>query len=648
MPGQSEAHIPPIMPRRPSIAERPLEVLPVIDSTERYQRSIQAAALALADGDRLAAERELRTAIKALEGVEGAELQLTPVLVRLATLKQEDGQPEEAIPLLARALAISEQHVGEEHPDLVILLNDLSRLHLKQAAHEEAEPLLLRLLAIKRSKGDEHPEVATVLASLAAVRQALGRHEDAEQLWRRVLEIRERTLAPNHFAIATALEHLGETCAARAKVREAIRHFQRALMIRELTLGVDHASLRSARERIADLQLQAEESLEPDDAPPSPADPRRLSSGESLGLALASRAFTPTPRPELRPTVARPAVPLAGIEENGHKLPSALALATAAQPPATHKPAAQPAVAQQPTEAVSYLNVLMDIKDELDDTLEPSAPAAASAGLAASARVFFRQRRSVVLAAAGVLALPLAALAVTQARSGRSTGWVEQSSFGPGAPTRDSLSMAIAAFPDLSARPLSAGGEVHKDSADTPAGTTSTANAPRRAPEPRSSVVRVADPEPSILVPEGRPPVMRLDSVVRAISAPVPMIGEAFDVRLASSLRGAQRETAAGLGMVSAPQRARMVGALPTPKFPDQLAQRGIGGDVVVRFDVDTLGRPVMSTFTVVSSPHGLLTAAVRRVIPDMRFEPARTPAPDSRPTVDAVEIEFQFAARIR
>src|SRR5205814_4996200 len=97
-----------------------------------------------------------------------------------------------------------------------------TRLYLKQSEYSSAEPLLLRLLDLKRSKGEDHPEVATVLASLASVRQALGMHESAEQLWRRVLDIRERTLAPNHFATASALEHLGGSCAARGKLEEVL------------------------------------------------------------------------------------------------------------------------------------------------------------------------------------------------------------------------------------------------------------------------------------------------------------------------------------------------------------------------------------------------------------------------------------------
>jgi TonB family protein len=91
-----------------------------------------------------------------------------------------------------------------------------------------------------------------------------------------------------------------------------------------------------------------------------------------------------------------------------------------------------------------------------------------------------------------------------------------------------------------------------------------------------------------------------------------------------------------------APVRARLIGDLPTPRVPNQVTD--VEGEVRVRFNVDTNGRPVMATFVVVNSPNPLLTEAVRKVIPGMRFEPARTGGPDSKPIVDVMQIGFQFS----
>lgn len=596
----------------------------MVDPAASYERSIEAAGAALASGDRTSAERALRTAIQSVEKLDGSALELAAALIKLGTLKQEMGATDEAAPLFARALAVSEKELGQDHPDLVILLNDLSRLYLKQSAHELAEPLLLRLLAIKRVKGEDHPEVATVLASLAAVRQALGSHEAAEQLWRRVLSIRERTLAPNHFSLATTLEHLAETCAARGKVREALEYLQRALAIRALTLGADHASLRSSRERIADLQLQAsEESLDhPDATAPVPEKPR-LQLTESLRFPLpASAAF--------EPTVTRPReIPLA-LERSAPVM-----LPADEQEPASQRNGLAIREATQSSPA-PYLNALLEIRDELEETDETHPAPAATASLVATLTAYLRPRRTAVMIGAGVVALPLAAWGAYAAmKSDAKTGWVQQAPLAQVAPARDSLSSVT--DPRVAVE--------HVRDSIAAAATASAATARARAVADERALRRASDEaaEPEILVPSMRPMVVRLDSVSRAINTRMGTVGEPFSVQMQSTLENSRRLNSADFEAVGAPQRARLIGTLPSPRYPEQLSKNRIGGDVVVRFEVDTAGRPVLSTLAVLSSPHPLLASAVRRVIPEMRFDPARSPAPASRPIAESVEIGFKF-----
>jgi len=207
--------------------------------------------------DQSSIERGLVSNIKTLERNGNASNgDLVAALTSLAGSYVLRGAFNDAAPLLTRALSISERNADAEQSDIAICLNDLARICLKQNAYGLAEPLLTRLVAIKQSKGEYHPEVATVLASLASVRQGLGHHESAEQLWRRVLDIRERTLAPNHFSVASALEHLAESCAARGKFEEALQLYQRAQTIRQLTLGNNHASVPAIELRICSSRLR--------------------------------------------------------------------------------------------------------------------------------------------------------------------------------------------------------------------------------------------------------------------------------------------------------------------------------------------------------------------------------------------------------
>jgi TonB family protein len=138
------------------------------------------------------------------------------------------------------------------------------------------------------------------------------------------------------------------------------------------------------------------------------------------------------------------------------------------------------------------------------------------------------------------------------------------------------------------------------------------------------------------------PGLAGFDSIVRARAGSGREVSETFAVQPPTMNAGSQRTAAfAREEQINSAQRAQLIGALPTPRYPAALG--GVEGEVRVRFDVDPTGHPVMSSLSVVSSPNALLTGAVLKVIPGMRFEPARSGGTDSKPVSDVVALTFQF-----
>jgi TonB family protein len=95
----------------------------------------------------------------------------------------------------------------------------------------------------------------------------------------------------------------------------------------------------------------------------------------------------------------------------------------------------------------------------------------------------------------------------------------------------------------------------------------------------------------------------------------------------------------------ASPTSPMLIGAAPQPPYPVALRDQRIEGDVVVQFVVDETGRPDVSSTTVVRSPHVLLTNAVLAILPQLRFEPARTAPPQSIPRPETVRRVFTFRA---
>jgi TonB family protein len=606
------------------------------DAAFGIDRSIETSSYSpIVGGDRPAPDRMLRP--QADVEVESHPEMVS--LLRQGAAKLETGNDAEAVECLRKALEIADRTVGADHPDLIILLNDLSRIYLRQSAYAAAEPLLLRLLEMKRSKGEDHPEVATVLASLATVRQGLGRHESAEQLWRRVLEIRERTLAPNHFAIATALEHFGEACSARGKIREALAAFQRALTIRERTLGAEHPSLRASRERIADLQLQGSDgSFEPVGGAPAvfSNDRFRLLSGESPAVtapAALTLEKSPAPAPRKATAVIQTSIPDSQATETSSAQNTAIETASFIDQVAPNE------LTTLKPDAVPYRDVLESIMEEFEE--KPSG----SAQLAERTKAIFASSLAMLgkkQVAVGAVAVVIVLLAIAVATGSRGFGEVAQPT-ALGAATPDQQ-----VIPAPSAASLVTPASREIASASVPAASTnSTAKAVvtrPRASEEKATPKKREQEAKSPAIPQLSSTLMsglqsaatRAGGTAVKTDDPITIDPSAVSIRSRANFDFSEQ--------TSGPQRARLIGELPTPRLPNELAD--IEGEVRVRFTVDTQGRPVMSTVVFETSPSPLLTSAVRAVIPGIRFEPARSGGAESRAIADVVQIGFHFARK--
>jgi tetratricopeptide (TPR) repeat protein len=77
-------------------------------------------------------------------------------------------------------------------------LNNLAALYRDQGRYAEAEPLYQRALAIwEEALGPEHPNVATALENYAALLRDTGRSEDAMEMEARAKAIRAKHAEEN-------------------------------------------------------------------------------------------------------------------------------------------------------------------------------------------------------------------------------------------------------------------------------------------------------------------------------------------------------------------------------------------------------------------------------------------------------------------
>jgi hypothetical protein len=283
--------------------------------------------------------------------------------------------------------------------------------------------------------------------------------------------------------------------------------------------------------------------------------------------------------------------------------------------------------------ALAYRAALLEEGQNADETDEGEAIGLVR-GVFASVVARGRKHMGEILAVAGVMAFLLIALAA----STRASSEPDQAI--PEPPPAATMSL-----PAIAPRPLTAAQDELKVPVPNSATPSRIITPPRsHAPEQRNPE-RVSErrPEPTrISIPTVSSAMTnRVDSLVRAAIAPARILSESFPVLPALTTKNTRpgfEDSEAATPQIS---HVRLIGALPVPRYPSQLLD--MDREVLVRFGVDTAGYPQMATFSVENSPNDLLTAAIRRVIQDLRFEPARSPAPEFKPIADRVQIRYLF-----
>ncbi|MGB0562270.1 MAG: tetratricopeptide repeat protein [Spirulinaceae cyanobacterium] len=164
----------------------------------------------------------------------------------LASLYYYQGSYSEAEPLFARSLAILEQQLGRDHPDVANSLNNLASLYHYQGSYSEAEPLFAHSLFIwEQQLGRDHPDVATSLNNLALLYQTMGRYSEAEPLFACSLSIQEQQLGSDHPDVANSLNNLAGLYQSMGRYSEAEPLYLRCLEIRVKTLPETHPKIQT-------------------------------------------------------------------------------------------------------------------------------------------------------------------------------------------------------------------------------------------------------------------------------------------------------------------------------------------------------------------------------------------------------------------
>ena len=159
-------------------------------------------------------------------------LSLAKLLYQAGCYLHDQAHYSEAETFYVKSLAIREQQLGSEHPEVANSLSKLAKLLRVLGRYIEAEPLSRRSLTIwEKQLGDEHLDAATSCDDLAGLLSSQRRYDEAESLYLRALNIREKHLGTNHPHVAFVFNNLAGLYQSQRRFDEAKLHYDRALVI---------------------------------------------------------------------------------------------------------------------------------------------------------------------------------------------------------------------------------------------------------------------------------------------------------------------------------------------------------------------------------------------------------------------------------
>ena len=218
-----------------------------------YRSSIASVAF-----DPASAERLQREAIAIRrEFAPDSDVELAPSLGNLGRILVEQGEPDQAAPLIEESLARYRKAFGPHHPDVAAMESNLGQAYVDGGELERGRALLEHALALKeRIYGPAHIELLNTLNNLG---NATPDPETARGMFERGLAIAEREFGPQSSQVANLVYSLAFIAWLHGDADATLRHAERALAIQALVYGEDHPTLALTHELLARGQLDAGE-----------------------------------------------------------------------------------------------------------------------------------------------------------------------------------------------------------------------------------------------------------------------------------------------------------------------------------------------------------------------------------------------------
>jgi len=161
-----------------------------------------------------------------------------------------------ALAVFHQALAIGEPLYGVDSDETRPLLHRLANAHLQLRELDRARALLARVVAIvEQHHGPRHRDLGVLLTTRGGLEATAGDFAAARVTFEQALAHKEQTLGKDHAALLPTLVSLADVLEWLNEIDAAKRYAMRAIALAERSLGPEHPKVAQAYGMLAGIEM---------------------------------------------------------------------------------------------------------------------------------------------------------------------------------------------------------------------------------------------------------------------------------------------------------------------------------------------------------------------------------------------------------
>ena len=181
----------------------------------------------------------ISNAVSIAKNIDVENEKIATLFNNISTIYQAMGELDKALEFQFKALKLTEEVLGEKHPNLATSYNNISMIYKAMGELDKALEFQLKALKLREEVlGEKHPNLATSYNNISTIYQAMGELDKALEFQLKDLKLTKEVLGEKHPNLAISYANIAQIYLQNTNIVEAKKSIDKAEKIyRDLFLN---------------------------------------------------------------------------------------------------------------------------------------------------------------------------------------------------------------------------------------------------------------------------------------------------------------------------------------------------------------------------------------------------------------------------